>query len=147
MGPYLIYPEEEWTNKILSKPQNTYNPVVYTKSLIPMRSPRYLKGKSGPLITNARVVDNVSEGRNTQIEVSLDLPPDKINSVTYSHSGFPWMGKVSFKYNHEKKLWVADIIPGERWKIQESEYIYVWAVGKNGLYSEFYPVKIGWDFK
>ena len=44
-------------------------------------------------------------------------------------------------------MWIADIVPGDRWRIQESENVFVWAVGIDGLYSEFYPVKVGWDFK
>ena len=57
------------------------------------------------------------------------------------------MGKVALTYDEELKRWIADVKPGDRWRIQESENIYVWAVGIDGLYSEFYPVKVGWDFE
>ena len=147
MGPFLVYPQEQIINKVLSKPEKQYKPVTYTKSLVKAGKPRYLKGKSGPIIMDASVTENVSPGKVSQLEVRLNLSPDKIESVTYSHSGFPWMGKVSLEYNDDKKMWIADIVPGDRWRIQESENVFVWAVGIDGLYSEFYPVKVGWDFK
>ena len=147
MGPFLVYPQEQIINKVLSKPEKQYKPVTYTKSLVKAGKPRYLKGKSGPIMMDASVTENVSPGKVSQLEVRLNLSPDKIESVTYSHSGFPWMGKVSLEYNDDKKMWIADIVPGDRWRIQESENVFVWAVGIDGLYSEFYPVKVGWDFK
>ena len=49
-------------------------------------------------------------------------------------------------YNRDLQCWTADVRPGGRATIQEDEYIYVWAVGTDGLYSDYYPVKVGWDF-
>ena len=57
------------------------------------------------------------------------------------------MGKVVLIYNADIRCWIANVEPGDRWRIQESEYIYIWAVSRDGLYSDFYPVKVGWDFQ
>lgn len=35
---------------------------------------------------------------------------------------------------------------GYRAAIQENDFIYVWAEGTAGLRSDYYPVKVGWDF-
>jgi hypothetical protein len=37
-------------------------------------------------------------------------------------------------------------VPGNRAAIQEGEYIHVWAVDRDGLHSDYYPVRVGWDF-
>ncbi len=148
MGPFLMYPSEELTSKVLSKPISINNrPVVYTKPLITPGLPRYIKAAKRPIIIEAWVTSNVTLTKATQLRVKVDLSHEKIHSVTYSHSGFPWMGNVELKYDEELKCWVANVKPGARDSIQESEYIYVWAVGCDGLYSDYYPVRVGWDFK
>ena len=147
MGPFLMYPGEELTGEVLSKPGNVSKRVVYTRPLIRPGLPRHIKGAKHPVITDARVTGNVTLRKSTQLRVKVDLPPEKIRTVTYSHSGFPWMGKVGLKYNKKLQCWVAGVRPGARWRIQESEYIYVWAVGRDGLHSDYYPVKVGWDFQ
>ena len=56
------------------------------------------------------------------------------------------MGVVALEYCQLLACWVAEVEPGARSAIQESEMIYVWAVGCDGLLSDYYPVRIGWDF-
>jgi hypothetical protein len=99
------------------------------------------------VITQAVVIGNVTLGRATQLRAEVDLPPEKIREVRYTESGFPWMGISGLGYNSELQCWTAGVQPGPRDRIQESEYIYVWAVGEDGLHSDYYPVKVGWDFK
>jgi hypothetical protein len=42
----------------------------------------------------------------------------------------------------------ADMVGlGNRTTIQENDGVYVWAEGADGLRSDYYPVKVGWDFK
>lgn len=147
MGPFLLYPNEETTGEVLSDVKKVKKPVVYTHSLISKGPPRYVKGAKRPIITEARVTGNVTLKKSTQLRVKVDLPPEKIQTVTYTHSGFPWMGKVGLGYNRKLQCWIANVTPGNRASIQESEYIYVWVVGRNGLYSDYYPVKVGWDFQ
>ena len=38
------------------------------------------------------------------------------------------------------------VTPGNRAAIQENDFIYIWAEGTDGLRSDYYPVKVGWDF-
>ena len=147
MGPFLMYPGEELTGDVLSKPKDINMQVIYKKSLISPGPPRYIKGANRPVITDARVMGNVTLKKSTQLRVKVNLSPENIQSVTYSHSGFPWMGKVGLRYNEDIRCWIANVEPGDRWRIQESEYIFIWAVSRDGLYSDFYPVKVGWDFK
>jgi hypothetical protein len=78
--------------------------------------------------------------------VHVDQPPDALQQVFYTHSGFPWMGIVALAYDPALACWVAEVKPGARAAIQEHETIYVWAVGRDGLQSDYYPVKVGWDF-
>ena len=141
-----MYPDEGLTGEILPKPGSPEQRVVYTGSLIPPGAPRYLAGAKRPVITQAMVTGNVTLTRPTQLQVSIDLPPDKIREVNYTESGFPWMSITGLGYNPGLKCWTADIRPGSRATIQESEYIYVWAVGADGLHSDYCPVKVGWDF-
>jgi hypothetical protein len=98
------------------------------------------------LITQASVAGNVTLGKATQLQVKIDLPPDKVREVKYTESGFPWMGIHDLRYNADLRCWTGDVAPGNRAAIQESEYIHVWAVGNDGLHSDYYPVKVGWDF-
>ena len=146
MGPFLMYPDEGLTSEVLPKPGSPEPRVVYTGSLIPRVTPRYLAGAKRPVITQAMVTGNVTLTRPTQLQVSIDLPPDKIREVNYTESGFAWMSISGLGYNQGLKCWTADVRPGPRASIQESEYIYVWAVGTNGLHSDYCPVKVGWDF-
>ena len=69
-----------------------------------------------------------------------------LQQVIYTHSGFPWMGMIALEYDAALACWVAEIKPGARAAIQENEYVYVWAIGCDGLHSDYYPVKVGWDF-
>lgn len=146
MGPFLMYPEEPMTEQVLSTPGPARSNVVFTKSLIPPGPPRYSKNAKRPRILSAEVAGNVTLKSPAELRAQVDLPPGQIESVMYSHSGFPWMGKEPMTYDAEKRRWVAQVRPGSRWLIQENEYVYVWAVAKEGLYSDFYPVKVGWDF-
>ncbi|MCX5653111.1 MAG: hypothetical protein NTY65_00450 [Planctomycetota bacterium] len=146
MGPFLMYPDEGLTGEVLSKPHGVKERVVYTRSLIPRTAPRYIQGATRPAITEALVTGNVTLGRSTQLRVKVDLPCEKIREVKYTESGFPWMSISGLGYNRDLKCWTADVRPGPRASIQESEYIYVWAVGTDGLHSDYYPVKVGWDF-
>jgi len=132
---------------VLSKPSRGSRPVVYTRSLIPQGPPRHAKGAKRPVITGARVTGNVTLSKATQLQVNIDLAPDKVRQVRYAESGFPWMGIHDLKYNKDLQCWTGEVVPGNRARIQESEYVYVWAVGRDGLHSDYYPVKVGWDFK
>lgn len=146
MGPFLMYPDEELTGEVLLKPHGVKERVVYTGSLIPRTAPRYIQGAKRPVITQASVTGNVTLGKAIQLQVKIDLPPDKVREVKYTESGFPWMGIHDLRYNADLRCWTGDVEPGNRAAIQESEYVHVWAVGNDGLYSDYYPVKVGWDF-
>jgi hypothetical protein len=147
MGPFLMYPDEALTSALLSRPSRASTPVVYAGSLLPPGPPRYLRGAKRPAITQARVIGNVTLGKATQLRVNVDLPPEQLREVLYTESGFPWMGIHGLGYHRDLRCWTADVAPGNRVSIQESEYLYVWAVGRDGLHSDYYPVKVGWDFK
>jgi hypothetical protein len=147
MGPFLMYPDEGQVNAVLPKPIPTdAQPVVYTRSLIPPGPPRYLRNAKRPVITKASVAGNVAPGKATQLQVTIDLPPDQVQQVLYTESGFPWMGIHGLQYNPDLRCWTGDVTPGNRAAIQESEYLYIWAIDRNGLHSDYYPVKVGWDF-
>lgn len=146
MGPFLMYPDERLTSEVLPKPHGVEKRVVYTRSQVPQTAPRYIQGAKRPVITQASVTGNVTLGKATQLQVKIDLPPDKIREVKYTESGFPWMGIHDLRYNADLRCWTGDVAPGNRAAIQESEYVHVWAVGHDGLYSDYYPVKVGWDF-
>jgi hypothetical protein len=147
MGPFLMYPDEGATSEVLPRPHEQARPMVYTRSLIPQGPPRYSKGVKRPVITEAKVTGNVTPGTATQLRVKLDLPPDLVREVMYTESGFPWMGIHGLGFDRDLQCWTADVVPGNRAAIQESEYIYVWAVGRDGLHSDYCPVKVAWDFK
>lgn len=146
MGPFLMYPDEGLTAAVLPAPTRPDAPIVYAGSLVPPPSHRYLKGAKRPLIVHAAATRNVTLNRPTQLRVRVDLPPEKLREVRYSESGFPWMSMGGMSYDRGLGCWVADLPPGPRAAIQESEYVYVWAVGSDGLWSDFCPVKVGWDF-
>ena len=109
---------------------------------------RYMTTPSStpPKITYAYVTGNVTLTQSTQLHVHIDQPPDALQQVLYTHSGFPWMGIIALAYDPALACWVAEVKPGARAAIQENELIYVWAVGCDGLQSDYYPVKVGWDF-
>ena len=90
---------------------------------------------------------NVSPRVGAKLRVKLDLPPEKIRRVMFFESGFNWMGQHPLGYDGGSQCWTAMVSPGRRAWIQENEYIYVWAEGTDGLRSEYYPVKVGWDFR
>lgn len=149
MGPFLLYPSEllsaEWATEPTT-PGEVEGGVVYTRSLIPPGPPRYRKRGAPPKITHASVTGNVTLTRSTQLHVHIDQPPEALQQVLYTHSGFPWMGIIALAYDPALACWVAEVKPGARAAIQENELIYVWAVGRDGLHSDYYPVKVGWDF-
>ena len=146
MGPFLLYPDEAPASQVLPKPSPALTPVVYTRSLIPPGPPRYIKGAKRPVITDAKVTGNVTLSRPTQLRVRVDVPPEKLRAVNYTESGFGWMGIHALGYDGTLGCWTGQVVPGNRAAIQESEYIHVWAVDRDGLHSDYYPVKVGWDF-
>ncbi|SVD01751.1 uncharacterized protein METZ01_LOCUS354605, partial [marine metagenome] len=58
MGPFLMYPGEELTGDVLSKPKDIDMRVIYNKSLISPGPPRYIKGANRPVISDATVMGN-----------------------------------------------------------------------------------------
>jgi hypothetical protein len=146
MGPFLLYPAEAPTADVIPTPLEAARPVVYTRSLIDPLPPRHVRGGAQPWITAAFVTGNVTLARPALLRASVDRPPAELQQVLYTHSGFPWMGVVPLAYDAGLDCWAAEVQPGPRAAIQESEYIYVWAISCDGLYSDYYPVKVGWDF-
>ncbi|MEI7953709.1 MAG: hypothetical protein WCJ66_00950 [Verrucomicrobiota bacterium] len=146
MGPFLLYPEEAATDSVLPTPGLADQAVVYTQSLVPALQPRYRKGE-GPKVIEAKMIGNVTLKDPAELRVKIDLPPEKIRMVAFFQSGFGWMGQENLTYNKEAGCWTAKVVPGNRAAIQENEFIYVWAEGSDGLRSDYYPVKVGWDFK
>ena len=146
MGPFLLYPAEALVGTALSEPGDTGRQIVYTRALIEPGPPRYVKGGPAPRIVDAYVTGNVTLTQPTKLRVCVDRQPAALQQVLYTHSGFPWMGMLPLEYDPVLACWVAEIKPGARAAIQESEHIYVWAIGGDGLYSEYYPVRVGWDF-
>jgi hypothetical protein len=145
MGPFLLYPEEASTDRVLPTPGSTDKPVRYTRALVPAPQPRYRKG-DGPQVIEAKMMENVTLREAAELRVKLDLPPEKIRRVMFFESGFGWMGQHGLGYNREAQCWTARVEPGNRAAVQENDYIYVWAEGTDSLRSEYYPVKVGWDF-
>ena len=146
LGPFLMYPDEGLTAEVLPRASPPETPVVFAGSLVPPPPRRYAKDARRPVIVEAVASRNVTLNRPTQLRVRVDLPPEQLREVKFSESGFPWMGIGSLAYDRELNCWVAKLSPGPRAAIQESEYVYVWAIGSDGLWSDFCPVKIGWDF-
>jgi hypothetical protein len=146
LGPFLMYPDEGLTAEVLPAASPPETPVVFAGSLVPPPPRRYAKDARRPVIVEAVASRNVTLNRPTQLRVRVDLPPEQLREVKFSESGFPWMGIGSLAYDRELNCWVAKLSPGPRAAIQESEYVYVWAIGSDGLWSDFCPVRIGWDF-
>ena len=146
MGPFLLYPEEAATDRVLPSPGSRADqPVVYKQPLVPAPPTRYRKN-AGPKVIEAKMMENVTLREAAELRVTLDLPPDKIKRVMFFESGFGWMGQHGLGYNKEAQCWTAMVTPGSRAAIQENDFIYVWAEGTDGLRSDYYPVNVGWDF-
>jgi hypothetical protein len=145
MGPFLLYPAEAGTDRVLPKPADADQPVVYKQSLAPALPTRY-RENAGPKVIEAKMMENVTLREAAELRVTLDLPPDQIKRVMFFESGFGWMGQHGLGYNNEAQCWTALVAPGNRAAIQENACIYVWAEGKDGLRSDYHPVKVGWDF-
>lgn len=95
---------------------------------------------------SAETTGPVTLTRPTQLRVQVDQPPSSLQAVCYTQSGFPWMGQAELTYDADLGCWTTEIKPGGRATMQESEYVHVWAVGRDGLHSDYRPVKIGWNF-
>jgi len=67
--------------------------------------PRYRKDSTLPRITHATVTGNVTLTQSTHLHVQVDQPPDALQQVSYTHSGFPWMGIVALKYDPGLTCW------------------------------------------
>jgi len=145
MGPFLLYPDESATDRVLPTPGQADNAILYTHALVPVPPPRYRKGE-GPKLVEAKMMSNVTLREGTELRVMVDLPPEKLRRVMFFESGFGWMGQHNLGYSKEAQCWTAGVTPGNRASIQENEYIYVWAEGADGLRSDYCPVKVGWDF-
>ncbi|MCX6877402.1 MAG: hypothetical protein NTW21_26870 [Verrucomicrobia bacterium] len=145
MGPFLLYPEEAATDRVLPTPVLTDKPLCYTHSLAPALQPRYRKD-GGPKVVETKMMDHVTLSEAAELRVKLDLPPERIRRVMYFDSGFTWMGQHDLGYHQEAQCWTAMVAPGPRAAIQENDFIYVWAEGADGLRSDYHPVKVGWDF-
>jgi hypothetical protein len=145
LGPYLLYPEEAASNQVMAGPGSAERQTVYRRTLGPALRARYRPG-AGPRVTEAGMTAHVTLTAKAELRVKLDLPPERIQRVMYFESGFPWMGQHPLRYSREGRYWTAEVTPGDRARIQENEYIYVWAEGTDGLRSEYYPVRAGWDF-
>lgn len=66
----------------------TYADIGQIQTLIPPGPPRYLNGGAPPKITHASVTGNVTLIRSTQLHVHIDQPPEALQQVRYTHSGF-----------------------------------------------------------
>jgi hypothetical protein len=120
MGPFLLYPEEAATDRVLPTPGPTDNPVRYTHARVPAPRPRYRKGE-GPKVIEANMMDNVTLREGAKLRVKLDLPPEKIRRVLFFESGFGWMGQHSLGYSPACQCWTGRATPGNRAAIQENE--------------------------
>jgi hypothetical protein len=145
MGPFLLYPAEAATTAVLSDAGPLEHRVVYRQSLVPSPALRYRRG-DGPQIVEGKMAAHVTLTNVAQLQVKLNMPPEQIRRVLFFESGFPWMGQHPLQYDKALQCWTAEIRPGGRAQIQENEEIYVWAEGSDGLRSEYYPVKVAWDF-
>ena len=146
MGPYLLYPSEASTTEVLPEAVAPAARVVYAgDSMVPAPNPRYRRGE-GPKILEAKMMGHVTLKASAELRVKMDLPPERIAQVRYFHSGFTWMGIEGLRYDKELQCWTGLVRPGNRASIQENEWIYVWAEGRDGLRSEYHPVKVEWDY-
>ncbi len=145
MGPFFQYPDEADTSKILPAPQSPELHVIYKGPLVPALPPRYCSAE-GPAVLEGEMMSNVTLSREAELRVKVNLSPEKIRRVMFFESGFSWMGQHALKYNKELQCWTARIKGGDRARIQENEDVYVWVEDKAGLRSEYFPVKVGWDF-
>jgi hypothetical protein len=87
MGPFLLYPEEAATDRVLPSPGPTDQPIRYTHTLLPAPQPRYRMG-GGAKVIEAKVMENITLTDSAELQVKLDLPPEKIRRVVYFESGF-----------------------------------------------------------
>lgn len=145
MGPFLLYPEEAATDRVLPTPGQADRPLRYTRALVSPPRPRYRKG-AGPKVVEAKMMDHVTLREAAELRVKLDLPREKISRAMFFESGFTWMGQHGLGYDRKAQCWTARVEPGNRAAIQENDFIYVWAEGTDGLRSDYYPVKVDWDF-
>ena len=150
MGPFLLYPAEAATDQVVAAADiaQPEAPVVYTQPQplpLPLK-PRYRYGVKGPAILRAAMSGNVTLSKPARLEVTVDRPPEQLQKVEFTDSGFPWMGIGELKFDPARQLWTADIPPGPRDRIQESEYLHVRAIGADGLCGEYCPVRVEWDF-
>jgi len=149
MGPFLIYPTEPNTDSVSPRQNEAFEPVVYTKPLDPTPPLRYKK-TAGPIVQSAKMLGKVKiTGRNRRaaFEVKLADYPKGIGKVMFFESGFGWMGQHPLRYDAKTKTWRGNVSPGARWRIQEHEFIYIWAEGRDGLRSEYFPLKVDWSFQ
>jgi hypothetical protein len=145
MGPFLLYPQEAPTSEVLAQPESVDQQKIYSGPLLFAPPSRYRRG-AGPQVTEAKMMRNVTLDSEAELRVKLNQPSERIHRVMYFDSGFTWMGQHSLQYDNKNQSWTAMVKPGDRGRIQENEDIYVWAEGADGLRSEYYPVKVGWDF-
>ncbi len=148
MGPFLLYPAEPFTDQIvaaadIARPEA---PVVYTQPLPLPLKPRYRCGAQGPAIIRAVMIGKVTQSKAASLVVTVDRPPEQLQKVEFTDSGFPWMCLGELKFDPARQLWTANLPPGPRERIQESEYLYVRAIGADGLCGEYCPVRVEWDF-
>ena len=125
LGPFLMYPDEGLTAEVLPAASPPETPVVFAGSLVPPPPRRYAKDSRRPVIVEAVASRNVTLNRPTQLRVRVDLPPEKLQAVKFSESGFPWMGIGSLAYDRELNCWVAKSTarlpsgdPGERARLR-----------------------------
>jgi hypothetical protein len=145
LGPFLCYPDEAVTNAVLPAPERASGSVVYRGSLAPALPARYERN-AGPVVLEAAMMGNVTLTRGAELRVKVNLPPEQIGRVMFFESGFRWMGQHPLKYDAKLGCWKGMVEPGHRVAIQENEDVYVWAEARDGLRSEYVPVKVGWDF-
>lgn len=147
MGPFLLYPEEARTTELTDRPTETAGaePVVYSNDLTVPLPVRYAR-ENAPVILEAVAEGKVTLTRPTRLRVRVNLPSERLQAVKFTESGFPWMGIGELHYDATSQCWTAKLTPGPRERIQESEYVYVWAIDDAGRYSDYRPVRIEWNF-
>ena len=84
---------------------------------------------------------NVTLTTAEELRVKLNLPTEKIRSVMFFESGFPWMGQHPLAYSRKSQCWTAMARPGKWAMIQENQDIYLWAERVDRLRSEYYLLR------
>ena len=147
LGPYLDYPPATSAIQATADRQLLLPRVVYDRpieTVVPksdgpikparMQSPRVLTAKMEPAW--------LGSDQEITFSATVDLPPEQLRAV-YLSAG--WMGfDTPLQYNGKTRCWTLRCVAPKRFPILDSDAVYVWAVTKNGHFSEQRAIPVKW---